>query len=569
MASLARPRSTRTPWPTGCQGSATSTTTTAAGRRAGRNARPGIAPSRPTSGSGRGSDRDAAARQQAAGTHTGAVDRSHRAVVVALLGISALLSVGCGTNELPVVTASGDHDGLILDVRLRPAAESIRADAVVRNTRDTAVHLDATQCGRVTEVILARTVLEADGASYAGSLDAVKQLLLRQQRSNQNDDPFAPRSGKTGSRVPACVRPTRPVTIAPGGSISESWELPFATASGLAEVGSDHMSVQAAAVESEDAETLRFIDILPPGQGDEARAGRAVSAMAGASAVVQRAPTHPNSGRSLGQRFDKMIASEALRTFIEARPVDSWRRATITPTLDGRSEFRAVTTDFETALRADLAPDGASIGAADIPDDADRARTFERRRATLPPGIDVIPAPDAPTLTDDVIAGRLALPSGRVVADASMTGEAEAMPQVAEPGDYRVFVTVGGSPGSPFEQVAFASLVVSDAPTVSWVDGTSVAVDGGTAGFTSAEGSERLALGETEKAGASDAAFDSLTAHDDLITEVPIGDGLDLALFTSGYGDGLYDVHVGLDANGKPTRYVMDFAIVHLGWPQP
>src|SRR4051794_21790178 len=122
MASRARPGSTRTPWPTGCQGSATSTTTTAADRRAGRNARPGIAPSRPTSGSARGSDRDAAARQQAAGTHTGAVDRSHRAVVVALLGISALLSVGCGTNELPTVTASGDHDGLILDVRLRPRA---------------------------------------------------------------------------------------------------------------------------------------------------------------------------------------------------------------------------------------------------------------------------------------------------------------------------------------------------------------------------------------------------------------------------------------------------------------
>jgi hypothetical protein len=38
-------------------------------------------------------------------------------------------------------------------------------------------------------------------------------------------------------------------------------------------------------------------------------------------------------------------------------------------------------------------------------------------------------------------------------------------------------------------------------------------------------------------------------------------------MFASGYGDGTYGVHVGLDADGRPTRYVMDFAIVHLGWP--
>ena len=66
---------------------------------------------------------------------------------------------------------------------------------------------------------------------------------------------------------------------------------------------------------------------------------------------------------------------------------------------------------------------------------------------------------------------------------------------------------------------------------------------------------------------AVETAFDSLTAHDDVVTEVPIGDGLDMALFATGYGDGGYRVHVGLDADGKPTRFVIDFAIVHLAWP--
>jgi hypothetical protein len=186
----------------------------------------------------------------------------------------------------------------------------------------------------------------------------------------------------------------------------------------------------------------------------------------------------------------------------------------------------------------------------------------------LPPGIAVIPEPDTPTLTDDIIVGHLSLPSGRVVADSTLIGTVESMSQVAAPGDYPVFVTVGRLPGAADDQVAFASLVVSDSPTVSWVPGTTVAVDGGTAAFTSAEGSARLAgLGETANLAAVDAAFDSLTAHDDLITEVPISDGTDLAMFASGYGDGTYGVHVGLDADGRPTRYVMDFAIVHLGWP--
>jgi hypothetical protein len=482
--------------------------------------------------------------------------------------IVLLVPMGCAGDDKPAVTASADHSGLTLEVSLRPTGGSLRAETVLRNTRDTEVHLDATQCGRATEVILARTAFEPEGQSYTGSLDAVKQLVLRQQRSNQIDDSFAPRRGPDGSEVPECVRPTQPVTIPPGGMITESWELPFTTAYGLAEVGTAHMDVRAAAVESVAADKLGFIDVLPPGQADEARQGRVVSAATPASAVLDRAPTRPNTDPSLGQRFDTMIGAAAIRSFIAAQPADSWRRATITPTAAGPWEFRAVTTGFERAMRVDLAPDGSVVGSAEIPTAQDRARVFERRPATLPPGIAVIPEPDTPTLTDDVVAGHLSLPSGRVVADSTLIGTVESMSQVAAPGAYPVFVTVGRLPGAAEDQVAFASLVVSDSPTVSWVPGTTVAVDGGTAAFTSAEGSARLAgLGETANLAAVDAAFDSLTAHDDLITEVPIGEGTDLAMFASGYGDGTYGVYVGLDADGRPTRYVMDFAIVHLGWP--
>ena len=113
--------------------------------------------------------------------------------------------------------------------------------------------------------------------------------------------------------------------------------------------------------------------------------------------------------------------------------------------------------------------------------------------------------------------------------------------------------------------------MVSDAPTVGWKRGYAVAVDGGTAAFTSLEGSE--ALGQMIHANQADwmafqqAAFDSLTAHDDLVTEYRIGGGLNLVMFSTGLGDGQYPVRVGVDAEGHPTRYVLDCLLLHLAWP--
>ena len=113
--------------------------------------------------------------------------------------------------------------------------------------------------------------------------------------------------------------------------------------------------------------------------------------------------------------------------------------------------------------------------------------------------------------------------------------------------------------------------MVSDAPTVGWKRGYTVAVDGGTAAFTSLEGSE--ALGRMIRANQADwmafqqAAFDSLTAHDDLVTEYGIGGGLNLVMFSTGLGDGQYPVRVGVDAEGRPTQYVLDCLLLHLAWP--
>lgn len=60
-------------------------------------------------------------------------------------------------------------------------------------------------------------------------------------------------------------------------------------------------------------------------------------------------------------------------------------------------------------------------------------------------------------------------------------------------------------------------------------------------------------------------------ASDSLVVDTTVHNtrAQDLAMFTSGYGDGGYDVYVGLDRDDKPTRVVIDFAIVHLDWPAP
>ena len=266
-----------------------------------------------------------------------------------LLILATLSLSGCGSLESRQVRASGDHDGLGLDIRVSTTSDSLVVDATVRNTRADAIHLDADQCGRVTEVVLARTTLEPDGETYTGSLDALKQLVLQQQQSAESADRFAPRRATGGSATPDCVRPTRPMELAAGGTVEEHWALPFETAFGLAAVGSDHAIVRAEAVESVAADKLGFLDILPTGDAEADRAGRAVEVASPASAVLDRRATRPDTGPSLGQQFDRMVEDRTVRDFIDAQPAGSWRRGTMTPSAAGDLGFRAVTTGFERA----------------------------------------------------------------------------------------------------------------------------------------------------------------------------------------------------------------------------
>jgi hypothetical protein len=435
------------------------------------------------------------------------------------------------------------------------------------------VALDSDQCGRVTEVALVRTAFAPEGATQTGSAGALKELVLRRQRDAQDPDRFAPRRVDGGSGVPDCVHPGHPTTLAAGATIQERWELPFESSRGLAEVGSANTLVRGEAVESLTPDQLTYLDFFSGAAAEARRAGRNAVVALPTSSVLVRDATRPDIGPSLGQRFDRMLDDDAFRAFVDAQPVASWRLGDLSLTgPDAGSDlvFRAITTGFERAVTATVSGDGSTVRDLHLPGPPDRIRSFERRPATLPPGISVIPEPGDPMLSDDLIADRLALPSGRVVADASLAGGVEPISWSAAPGTYRVHVTLVRYPDGPAETVAFASLVVSDAPTVTWQPAFGIAVDGGAAAFTSAEASDALgamiAGRESDWMALQEVVSDSLIAHDDLITEYQIGNGLDLVEFSSGFGDGQYEVRVGLDASGRPTRYVIDFGVLHLAW---
>ena len=481
-----------------------------------------------------------------------------------------LLPTACSAGR--TATATGDHAGLNLRLDVSVSGGALVARTIVKNTRAEPISLDADQCGRVADVVLARTAFEPEGEPQTGSVAGLKELVLRGQRSRQDPELFAPRRVGGGSDVPDCTRPDRPISLAPGASIEERRELRVDSSAGLKAVGSARTQVRAEAVEAVAPDRISFLDILPTGMTEATRAGRNVIAETPTSSVLDLGPTDPDVGPSLGQIFDRMVEDDALRAFIDAQPPGSWKDASLG--LDGRSpglRFTAVTSEYERPATATVANDGREVRDLQVPGASDRARVFERRPGTLPPGITLIPQTDGAHISDDVVAGPLVLPSGQAVADGFLAGGSEALPFPADAGSFPTFVTLVRYEGSSVESVALATVVISDAPTTAWKRGYAIAVDGGTAGFTSLEGSEalgRLAAREADWTAFQEAAFDSLTAHDGLVTEYQIGDGLNLAMFSTGLGDGQYPVRVGLDTAGRPTRYVLDCLLLHLAWPE-
>ena len=495
--------------------------------------------------------------------------------VVGLVAVTTALAA-CAPAATATTHISGDHDGLTLTADVSTSSDTIVVDAVVHNGRDETVYLVPDQCGHVIDAELERTVSQPEGQTCDGSIQAVKDLVLEDQRSDQFPDPFwDARVADPSSGAPECQKPYQPTTLAPGDEIDERRVLPLASAFALAEVGSDDMRIGLEAVEARDPDTMEYLDILPQTMEDADRVGRVVRAELPASAVIDREPTRPLTGPSKGELFDRLLADEQLRAWIEAQPADGWALAELRPAIpDAGPDYadlrlRLLNTAYERAARVVARADGSDPNLT-LPGEADRTRTFERRPGTLPPGIALIPEPDGYSLSDDLLLGDIALPSGRVVVGEYLLEQGELDLAVA-PGRYPVYATLARYQDQALDGVSYATLVLSDAPTVRWEDAGTIAVDGGTTTIISPEGRDLMRDGFDRDQDAwtdeNDVIFESVIAHDWLGTTHALTPELDLAMVSSGIGDGGYPVWIGRDAIGAPTQVVVDFYLLHLDWP--
>jgi hypothetical protein len=486
--------------------------------------------------------------------------------------------------ELPSAAASptglvAERDGLVLEAELQATTTELIAEIVVRNERAGVLHLVSDQCGHVAEVMLVRTVLEPEGRRWRGSIQAAKELILRDQVSRQRPDRFhPPRPPADAGPEAFCPRPEAPIALAPGEELAERWTLPRLFASALDKVGSEGSAIRVEIVEARSADELEFLNVLSWVDADGDRAGRNVRIERPAAEIVRTLPRDPSEPTSLGQLFDLLVSeSDELRAWIEGQPADGWRDAELTPAMPeygaslAEMRLRLATAGYERAALVRASAGGGAIS-LDLPGPADATRQFDRRPASLPPGIAVIPEPDAYVLSEDVLLPELALPSGGVViGEYLLDTDGLALETSLPPGRYPVHATVGRYEDVD-TRVAYATITASDEPTVRWEEIGGIAVDGGTTSFVSTEGRDALVeLFETDEQAWErfwfEDVWDSHVAQDYLATELTVAGELNLAHFSSGVGDGGYPVFIGYDAADQPTRIVVDFYLVHLDWP--
>ena len=473
------------------------------------------------------------------------------------------------------VAISGEQDGLAVEGQVTSTGSSIAVDVVVRNNREEPIHLVPDQCGRVVDVELERTTFLPEGQRWEGSVQAAKEIVLRDQRFDENPDSFAPRRvGDPSAATPDCRRPEQLVVLEPGATLAERWELSFDMSRTLKEVGSAAGVVSLEAIEARDPNEMEYSDIVYFSDEDAVREGRAARAELALSEVLDRAPTEPLSGPSRGALFDRLLDDEELRGWIQDQPSDAWGHVDLRPAYPGygaefeRLRLEMVAKTFEHAAVVTAARDGSNP-VLDLPGDEDRTREFPRTAGSLPPGIAALPDSDY-DLTADLALGDVLLPSGRVIVGEYLF-DADPLGFEVAPGAYPVHATLARYDEEDYDSVAFATLVISDAPTVRWEEATAIAVDGGTATITSVEGRDELGrVFDDDQPGSmqlDEDIFYSMVAHNSLGTEWELTPEANLVRVSTGIGDGGYPVYVGYDAAGNPTRVIVDFLLLHLAWP--
>jgi hypothetical protein len=167
--------------------------------------------------------------------------------------------------------------------------------------------------------------------------------------------------------------------------------------------------------------------------------------------------------------------------------------------------------------------------------------------------------------------GRVDIPDGRVYAcDPLVPMDTAPLAVQLAPGQYEVvlFVLLGtehGTAAVKTERNGAAALVCSSEIPVRWElasreggpsDAAAYGVDSGTGGFMGSRAIEQLVDGDDLGLAVMAALKDTLGAI------VLTADGISVAAFGSGIGDGTYDTWLGRDARGEPAVILTDFEML-------
>jgi hypothetical protein len=170
--------------------------------------------------------------------------------------------------------------------------------------------------------------------------------------------------------------------------------------------------------------------------------------------------------------------------------------------------------------------------------------------------------------------GELRLPSGRIVAcDAVVEPEYPPFARTVAPGAYAVHLAIAHFDGGD-QRIAAAWLHFAAGVPARWEPAelagragkrAEYGVDSGTGAFLSAEAVPAVA--RRLDAGFAEAAAEAMQTNyadtrDWAVLPVPDTDGLDIALFSSGMGDGSYASYWGLDERGEPVCLLTDFGLL-------
>jgi Protein of unknown function (DUF4241) len=169
--------------------------------------------------------------------------------------------------------------------------------------------------------------------------------------------------------------------------------------------------------------------------------------------------------------------------------------------------------------------------------------------------------------------GRLNLPSGRVIAaDALVEPTLPPFARSVPPGQYPVRIAIAHLNQDKDQRIAAAWLAFGVAPVAVWeaadLEGgpaSAYGVDSGTGSFLSQEAAAVFA--ERLSGPYADSVMEQMESNyvdtrNWAMVELPGTDGLNLALFSSGFGDGAYASYWGMAETGEAVALLTDFGLL-------